>query len=356
MIIGVASADYVRGDRNPTGEDQWGGAGWARLGQYLPFFRAEGHQVVCGTMWLDQGVLTVEDAALTRVKPDVLIMQRLMIDGVADAIRVGQAAGQIIINDLDDWYWGLDPSNEAFMGVHPKNVAGENIHHFGPALAASDFMTVSTPYLAERLQRRVRCPIEVIPNYIDVSRFTPVVQSPGVPLFGWAGSTSHRSGDLETVAGVLRPRIVDGTIRMHHSGDLLASPPMFAALGVEDHLISRTPRVNAADYPSLLTFDVGIIPLRDTPFNHAKSDIKGLEYAAAGIPFIAQDLPSYAKLHKDWEGAFHLAHRPKDWIAGIKRYTSYENRLEDQALILDWVKRRDIQYGAARWLDLLERL
>lgn len=355
MIIGVASADYLRADRSPTQVEAWGGSGWARVGQYVDHFRAAGHTVIVGTMWQDNGVLTIEDSEKVRTQPDVIIMQRIMHDGVAKAMKMGQAAGQVIINDLDDWYWGLDPQNQAFYASHPKYNLDENTRFYGTNLAASNLLVVSTPYLNDRISRRVSCPTVVLPNYIDIARFTPVTQSEGVPLFGWAGSTGHRSGDIETVAGVLRPRINDGSIKMHHSGDHFSSPPLYTMLGVEDEQVSRTPRTTAQDYPSLLTFDVGIVPLRDTPFNYAKSDIKGLEYAASGIPFIAQNSPSYAQLHEEWEGVFHLANRPKDWIAGIKRYQSYENRLRDQALLLDWAKTRDVEYGTQQWLELLER-
>jgi hypothetical protein len=356
MIIGIASADYLRADRSLDGVEQWGGAGWARLGQYVEPLRAHGYTVICGTMWQDTHGISVADAEETRVYPDVVILQRLMHEGIADAIKWGRSKGQIVINDVDDWFWGLSPSNDAFLGSHPKYNLEENTSFYGPNLAASDMLTVSTPYLAERMSRKVRSPIVVIPNYIDVSRFTPVIQSSWIPNFGWAGSTGHRSGDIETVAGVLRPAILNTSIFFHHAGHFDGSPAMSDLLGVGKDDITTAERTNAAEYPSLLSFDVGIVPLRDTPFNHAKSDIKGLEYAASGIPFIAQDMPSYKALHKAWDGAFHLARRPKDWISGIKRYQPLSKRLEDQALVLDRVKSRDIQFGAIQWIELLEGL
>jgi hypothetical protein len=50
-------------------------------------------------------------------------------------------------------------------------------------------------------------------------------------------------------------------------------------------------------YPQLFRyFDIGIVPLSDVPFNHAKSFIKGLEYAAAGVPFVSSYSPEYQHL------------------------------------------------------------
>ena len=46
------------------------------------------------------------------------------------------------------------------------------------------------------------------------------------------------------------------------------------------------------DYPRMFrNIDIGIAPLSDVPFHHAKSAIKGLEYPAAGVPFIASPSP-----------------------------------------------------------------
>ena len=354
MKIGIASADYLRADRSPTGVESWGGSGWARVGQYVDHYRAAGHEVMAGTMWRNHGVITIEDHNKAVMQPDVIIMQRIMHDTVDETMKMAQKSGQVIINDLDDWYWGLDTSNQAFLNSHPKYNKDENTTFYAANLAASDMLIVSTAYLAERMRPRVKCPIQVVPNYIDVSRFTPVVQSLEIPTFGWAGSTGHRSGDLETVAGVFRRPITEGTIRFQHSGDHFSSPPLWDMFGVPEDMIIKVPRSVAQDYPKLLTFDVGIVPLRDTPFNMAKSDIKGLEYAATGIPFIAQDMPSYAQLHKDWHEAFWLADRPKDWIRGMQKHMDYTYRVERAQELQELVKDRDIAHGAGEWLDVIE--
>lgn len=382
LKIGIASADYLRADRNPAGVEAWGGSGWARVGQYVDYYRTAGHEVMAGTMWQHDGEILIEDAENKIMRPDIVVMQRMMHKGIDRAIKLAQGAGQIIVNDVDDWYWGLDPNNQAFNASHPnrkqlvpdtdafgnerkdmfgktimKEVANdENVNNYAKNLAASDLLVVSTPYLADRISQRIKRPIVTIPNYIDVSRFTPVVQSTGAPTFGWAGSTGHRSGDLETVAGVFRRPIQEGMIKFQHSGDHFSSAPLSSLMGIDDDLIIKVPRCTAEDYPSILTFDVGIVPLRDTPFNHAKSDIKGLEYAASGIPFIAQNLSAYKALAKDWNGAFWIADRANDWVRGIKKHLDRQYRLERQQELLELVQDRDIAHGAGEWVSLLESL
>jgi glycosyltransferase involved in cell wall biosynthesis len=356
VIIGIASADYLRKDRSHTGTDEWGGSGWARVGQYIPHLRSQGHEVVCGTLWKKGSYLTVEDGDGYEAAPDLIILQRLMHGPVIEAIQTGKAAGQVIVNDVDDWYWGLDTRNEAFLASHPK-YSDENTNNYKRNIAHSDFVTVSTPYLADRLRQFVKCPIFVHPNYIDVGSFTKVEQvSDECPLFGWAGSTSHRSGDLELMSGILAPLVRNGTIRMHHSGNLLSSPTFASKVGLEEDEVTTSPRVMARDYPSLLTFEAGIVPLRNTPFNWAKSDIKGLEYAAAGIPFIASSSPAYLKLKEDFGGAMFTAAAPKDWIKYIKKLTDKQLRIDMALQMEEAVSLRDISVGGPLHAALLESL
>lgn len=353
MIIGIASADHMRADRNPNGVELWGGAGWARIGQYIPHYEAAGHEVHCGILWKEPDGLAVETAKDTKIRPDIILMQRLMVEGVDEAIRYGQDHGQVVINDIDDWYWGLHPENSAFLATHPKYNLRENTEHYAKVLRASDVVTTSTPYLKERLESLLKREVLLIENYVDLGRFTPVEQSADVPTLGWAGSSDHRSNDLETLRGIVKPFIDRGDYTLQHSGSKGMNDSFADRIGCAPH---RTmPLVNAVDYPSLLNFDVGIVPLRDTPFNRSKSYIKGLEYAASGIPFVAQSLPEYKRLHEKWGDGFIVADRPKDWIKALKRLTDLDFRLDMQARALKNVQDHDITKGAKLWLSLIEQ-
>ena len=113
--------------------------------------------------------------------------------------------------------------------------------------------------------------------------------------------------------------------------------------------------VDAEYYPDLLTMDVGIVPLSKTPFNMAKSDIKGLEYAASGIPFIAQDLDSYVNLCKTL-GVGVIAKNPMDWIKSIKKLCDPKVREELGAPMREQIASRDINIGLERLVSLISSL
>jgi glycosyltransferase involved in cell wall biosynthesis len=74
--------------------------------------------------------------------------------------------------------------------------------------------------------------------------------------------------------------------------------------------------------------DVGIVPLRDVEFNHAKSYLKGLEYGAAGIPFIAQALPEYQLLADS--GVGRVATTPDEWLGHMEELLDPKVRLEER--------------------------
>lgn len=201
---------------------------------------------------------------------DIIVFQRNMFADIPERMKAARAAGQILVNDIDDWFWGLSPSNGAFRATHPKHNPGENIQHYKSILGASSAVLVSTPYLRERLSAWVHCPIEVLPNVIDVDNFTPHVHEPGVPTVGWVGSTNHRSGDLGILRGILRGPLDAGQIKLHHSGHLSAHRFFADEIGVPRDLVTTSPMVAPADYPNLLSFDIGLAPLTDVPFNQAK--------------------------------------------------------------------------------------
>ena len=359
MIIGIASADYMRSDRTASGLDGWGGSGFARIGQYIPYLQAAGHTVVAGTLWMEDDCLSIESGDHTKVYPDLIISQRLMHDKLDVAYLMGRAAGQIVVNDVDDWYWGLSTSNDAFKHSHPKFNKIENTTFYKQSLSASSYITVSTPYLHARLDKSSKVPMTVLPNYVDVTRFTPVtITDTDCPEVGWAGSTSHRSGDIEVLKGILEPMAKAGKIKLVHAGHWEHGPTFASQLGVDEDLISRkTDRTFPEDYPSILDFEVGIIPLRDTPFNEAKSDIKGLEYAASGIPFVASSLPSYVSLaNSGFDAGSFTAKNGEQWRKYLDRLRSPDLRRQFQTELLTLVRDRDIAIGAKAYVEYLESL
>jgi glycosyltransferase involved in cell wall biosynthesis len=354
MKIGFASADWSGSVFDANGHPVWGGSGWARLGQYQKLLP---HDVKVGVLCSRGQEFGVRDWDNNyHFGFDIIIMQRVMMKSVADFMPKAIANGQIIINDIDDWYWGLSPANGAWLATHPKHSPDENINHYKSIISRSTAVTVSTDYLASRIKDWIRCPIQIVNNYVDIDRFIPHQHTDThIPTVGWVGSTSHRSGDLEVLRPILPRLLKEGKIKLHHSGNVVGARSFAEAIGVAEHEVSTLPMAGPDLYPTLLNFDIGLVPLTDVPFNHAKSYIKGLEYAAAGIPFVASDINEYSTLSQR-NGIGRTVKKANQWIAAIEQLCDPEVRSNEARLNLERLAPLSVYVGATLLNEYLESL
>lgn len=306
-----------------------GGSGWYRA--HLPHraLKDAGIESYIGRLLFNRkekrlGVREwgAEDGSTDHFECDIVVIQRCMLNGLAEDIGEARRRGQTIITDVDDWFFGLASQNIASRTINAHPYA--NLTFFRKVLAASDLVMASTPYLGKRLSSFVPR-VRVVRNHIDldvVGRWDPARVAQRDPMtLGWAGAVPWRSGDLETLRGVMtgvRKATEEKGVRFHHSGHMTGGDwdeweHAGIALGLDDAVTSTSPMAPITEWPAEFRhFDVGIVPLSDRPFNLAKSAVKGMEYAAAGKPFIAQATPEYEWLKV--RGVGRVAGRPKDWV------------------------------------------
>lgn len=369
MKIGFASADWAISAPDPeTDRPSYGGAGWARCGIVAKFLRAQGLDVVEGTLVFDRragvfGVrewppMSTEEDAILHADLDLIVLQRWMFASVAVESHTARANGQVVVQDVDDHFWALDPRNRAFSATDPRRNLIENRGHYLEALKSASAVTVSTPYLVQELHRLgVRVPIHVLENHVDTEAFRPArdttLDAP-MPVVGWVGATPWRSGDVEVLKGILGPFLDRWGLKAYHGGHLeREGVSTFAEqAGLRADQVILEPMVPIHEYPDLfMGLEVGLVPLADHPFNRAKSWIKGLEYAAAGVPFVASPMPEYVRLH-DLYGLGRLAWKPLQWKRHLGLLLDPEARVEEAEAVRQMVKPLDIREGINRWRDL----
>lgn len=324
LRIGFASMDWsllLDSNGHPTP----GGSGWYRC--HLPH-RAlldAGVDSVIGRLVADlnTGRLGVREWDDTdHFDRDVIVLQRWMLDGLADDIIQARTTGQLVLQDIDDWFFGLATQNRAsqFLNSDPRS----NLAHYRRILIASDLVVTSTPYLARRLGSFLpRCVLSR--NRIDLDtagRWWPTTPQRDHPILGWVGAVPWRSGDLETLRGIIAPLVARLGVPFHHSGHIGGDYETAGTiLGIPGGSCTSSSMAPIADWPAQFAhFDVGIIPLSDRPFNLAKSAIKGMEYVAAGKPFVAQATPEYSWLAS--QGVGRVARRPRDWTRHLDELLS----------------------------------
>jgi O-antigen biosynthesis protein len=90
---------------------------------------------------------------------------------------------------------------------------------------------------------------------------------------------------------------------------------------------------------------VALAPLRDTPFNRAKSDLKWLEYSALELPGVFSNITPYATSVEDGVTGLLVDDDPDRWAAAIGRL------LDDPDEASEIAARARARVAAERTLD-----
>jgi glycosyltransferase involved in cell wall biosynthesis len=191
--------------------------------------------------------------------------------------------------------------------------------------------------------------VVVIPNFIHedlLGRERPS-WAPGRVTVGWAGGLTH----LQDIALLQQPlkelRRTTSGYDLHFLGQDYR--PLFAQEG------RFTPwQPNVWDYYRAIDFDIGVVPLADTPFNRCRTPIKALEYAALGIPVLASDVEPYRGFVVDGVTGY-LCRTETDWRSRLRELVNDpQQRAEMGAKAREVAAGHTIQQGWQRWAAAYE--
>jgi glycosyltransferase involved in cell wall biosynthesis len=344
MPVAFVTNDFVT---YPNGVEVPGGCCYYRCS--LPMF-ACGQQAKLGRPAFHPtygfGIKESADRAVFRF--DTVVLKLIMFKWTVRQMTIAKQLGQRIMVDVDDAYDFLPETNMAFKQTHPDENRSMNRDHYREVIAAADTVIVSTPFLLEHHSKH-HPDVRLVRNGVYPDMF-PVKRQDKKPVIGWVGAIPYRGGDLETLTW-LPGFLEDNDLIFHHSGDEVVEGAVTfdEVTGVPRQRMTYTPQVPIDQYQHLFShFDVGIVPLSDIPFNHAKSCIKGLEYAAAGIPFVAAATPEYQRLAD--MGVGRVASTPDEWVAHLTELLDYKTRRREAAENRRLVERdHSIQAREAEW-------
>jgi glycosyltransferase involved in cell wall biosynthesis len=256
------------------------------------------------------GMVTVQEI---KVDVDLIICQRPLDNSMTAVIKQAKRQGIATMVEIDD----------DFSTVHTQNVAhsamiGKTAGHQWVDTAASiaDHVSISTPQLA-KYARHGR--YSVLRNCVPSSIFdTPQQKSnQSWPRVGWTGTVQTHPTDLQETKGRIGEVLKANGLPFNVIGD---------GSQVATHLrLDRDTEVFATGWVDLDMYyqyvysfiDIGIVPLELSPFNQAKSALKGLEYAALGIPFVASPTREYERLEA--YGIGKTAQSPGEWKKHLQR-------------------------------------
>jgi len=271
---------------------------------------------------------------------DIVVLKLVMLEKIVSQIPMAQALGQKIVIDLDDHLEGLEKTNLAYTMTSPEKNPKNNREHYAKTIGMADALITSTPFLKEFYEKKYPGkPIFMVRNGIDIERWSLKRSGGGnKPTFGWVGATPWRSSDLETLVPDFGNFIENNDLKFHHSGSIINAPTVQKQLGIPEHRFSHEPMKPIKRYPELFRkIDVGLVPLRHVDFNEAKSFIKGLEYGASGIPFIAQDIEEYSYLEET--GVGRVAKNIEEWIEHSEQLLDPKTRHKDRIKNIENIKK-----------------
>jgi glycosyltransferase involved in cell wall biosynthesis len=308
------------------------GCGQYRAGYPAAGLRELGHEAVASLLLRPQmlGLDRIEEA-------DILIGQRVSKPEVSKTWQ-GLAGKVPLVYEIDDDLLGVERGNRVAWDYYTQpQVRADMIQN----MRVADAITVTNAHLAE-IMSAYNPNVFITANWVPESLLSHALPSNDRLTLGWAGSSSHVV-DFKSTA-----RPIGNWLRRHPEADLVIGGHDFRAeLGRPDaKLLPWTDDFDG--YYRSLTWDIGVVPLKDTTFNRSKSPIKFLEQAALGIPVVASKVGPYVDAIEDGVTGLHVSNSA-DWWSCLKSLSS-DKGLRDHlsANARSWAATQTVEANAWR--------
>ena len=366
MRIGFLSTDW--GDHR---ESQPGGCTNIRMMIPGANLASLGHEVMAGEIGWKEGEGFVAVRPYERLKSkdrgpikeygynfdklDAVVLKLFMHKDAVKYIEKAKSYGQTVIIDTDDHFEKLPEDNLAFETTDPEKNPTNNRDHLIATYSVSDGIIASTKFLEERM-KLYNNNVYRVQNSLDPKTFIYRMDFAGnKPTIGWVGIMMWRVEDLRMVGAPVRTMIGSHGLKFHHTGIMLNKPDWAAeVLGIDPKNMTKYTGARPEYYANVFApIDIGIVPLIKSEFNEAKSNLKGLEYALSGIPFISSDTQEYRDLAE--LGAGRVAKSNKDWVKHFKRLLDPEIREAERKKNYEIVTRNfNINLVKYKWSEAIE--
>jgi glycosyltransferase involved in cell wall biosynthesis len=312
-----------------------------RLAAFRPALEAAGHSldlVALPRRWWSRLLL------FRQLRGANVILQRFLLP--AWQITFLRNLVSRLVFDFDDAVFLRDSYSSKGLH-HPRKLS-----RFAATVRAADPVVAGNGFLAQNAIRfagseRVR----VIPTCVDPARYvprSPDAESDGKTLV-WVGSSSTLQG-LEVIAPLLDElgRSIPG-LRLKVVCDRF---PTFRHLPV-----IACPWNAARESVDLATADVGISWIPDDLWSRGKCGLKVLQYAAAGLPVVANPVGVHPEMIRHGETGF-LASTPAEWRDALTRLIADGDLRARMGCAgrRHFESRYSVAAGAGAWLDVLAGL
>lgn len=212
-----------------------------------------------------------------------------------------------IILDYDDAaFHHYDKSNNSII----KKILHDKIYRL---VQLADHVITGSPYLTEVLSAYTKN-ITEIPTSIDFEKYENAVvaenKNDDAFVIGWIGSKTTSKNMLD---------IKDAFIQLQQKGKFCLALIGFDKFQEDElnginHILYKWDE--ATEVSLLKSFDAGIMPLTNTPFNNGKCGFKLVQYMASGLPTISTPLAANVKINRSGENKH--ATTVEEWVFAIE--------------------------------------
>ena len=277
-----------------TRYDRLGASSRLRALQYLPYFQSLGWQVdpvpffsqaylrnlyAAQSVWKEvllaylrrfKALTRAGDYDLVWIEKEVLPFFPAVAERLLNALRIPYMV------DYDD---ALFHQYDLHRLWPVRSVLGRKID---AVMRHASLVVAGNEYLAERARNAEARRVEIVPTVIDLDRYPapdPQGETTDRPLIvGWIGTpkTSRYLHPLKPVFASLKTRCNVRFVAVGASRESLGDLPVEPWLWTE-----------ATEVESIRQFDIGIMPLDDSPWERGKCGYKLIQYMACGLPVVA---------------------------------------------------------------------
>jgi len=184
-----------------------------------------------------------------------------------------------------------------------RRVLGRRIDHL---MAGARLVTAGNEYLAQRARDAGASWVEVVPTVIDLDRYVPHQerrQDSDAPLrIVWIGSPST-AAYLQLLAEPLKSLSARFRFELRVIG---------AQIELEGVDVKCEPWKESTEVEMIATCDIGIMPLKDSPWERGKCGYKLIQYMACGLPVVASPVGANMQIVQEDRNGF-LAGTSLDW-------------------------------------------
>jgi glycosyltransferase involved in cell wall biosynthesis len=254
--------------------------------ELLPFFRGDDAQRFRGAGALGKARLLAASRRRLRLElrdvgeaASTVVVQRQVDLAPSLALERTAARGRRLIYDVDDAVW----LSGRQTGGHPLSVLKGAARKVRWLAERAEHTIAGNEILAEHLATYSER-VTVVPSLVDPAAYVVRAHAQSETLtLGWIGSPTT-APYLERVAPALE-RLAGQSSRPVRLLVIGGSTAEIAGVRMEERAWSPQAEREALD-----EMDIGLMPLEDTPWTRGKCAYKALQYMAAGIPPVADDV------------------------------------------------------------------